>query len=398
MPILRNIGYLATCSSDRQDELNPITDAAIVWDHEHITWVGKDSDLPASSDEQVIDAGGRMVIPGLIDCHTHLVFGGWRVDEFVRRIKGEDYRDIARQGGGIKRSMAQTRAASLDDLVESGLSHLDQMYKLGVVHAECKTGYGLSLEHEIRQLDAARSIDSRHDIRLTQTFLGAHATPPEFGDADAWIDYLISDVLPIVSRRGDVRFADIFIEDGAFNLDQARRYATAAVSMGLHIKVHADQLHDGGGAAFAAEFKATSADHLEFISDAGISALETSGTVAVSLPIASLVLAQPPLPARKLIDAGVPVAVATDFNPGSAPSYDMHLAMWLACTFQRMTPAEALVGATRFAAKAIRRENDLGSVEVGKLASLAIIDDEHPDQWMYHYRQGTCVQTIVRGR
>jgi imidazolonepropionase len=398
MPILRNIGYLATCSSDRQGELNPITDAAIVWDHEHITWVGKDSDLPASNDEQVIDAGGRMVIPGLIDCHTHLVFGGWRSDEFVRRIKGEDYRDIARQGGGIKRSMAQTRAASMDDLVESGLRHLDQMYKLGVVHAECKTGYGLSLEHEIRQLDAARSIDSRHDIRLTQTFLGAHATPPEFEDADAWIDYLISDVLPIVSRRGDVRFADIFIEEGAFNLDQARRYATAAVSMGLHIKVHADQLHDGSGAAFAAEFEATSADHLEFISDAGISALVSSGTVAVSLPIASLVLNQPPLPARKLIDAGVPVAVATDFNPGSAPSYDMHLAMWLACTFQRMTPSEALMGATRYAARAIRRENDLGSVEVGKLASLAIIDDEHPDQWMYHFRQGTCVKTFVRGR
>jgi len=398
MPILRNIGYLATCSSDRQGELNPITNSAIVWDHEHITWVGKDADLPTSNDDQVFDAGGRMVIPGLIDCHTHLVFGGWRSDEFVRRIKGEDYRDIARQGGGIKRSMMQTREASMDDLVARGLKHLDQMYRLGVVHAECKTGYGLSLEHEIRQLDAARAIDSQHDIRLTQTFLGAHATPPEFADADAWIDYLISDVLPIVSRRGDVRFADIFIEDGAFTIEQARRYASAAVSMGLHLKLHADQLHDGGGAAFAAEFNATSADHLEYISDAGISALAASGTVAVSLPIASMVLAQPPLPARKLIEAGVPVAVATDFNPGSAPSYDMHLALWLACTFQRMTPTEALMGATRYAARAIRRENDLGSVEVGKLASLAIIDDEHPDQWMYHYRQGTCVKTIVRGK
>ncbi len=398
MPILRNIGTLATCSTDRQDGLNPITKAAVVWEHEHITWVGKEADLPALKDEQVFDAGGRMVIPGLIDCHTHLVFGGWRSDEFVRRIQGEDYREIARQDGGIRRSMTQTREASMDELVDRGLTHLDQMYHLGVVHAESKTGYGLSLEHEIRQLDAARSIDARHAVRLTQTFLGAHATPPEFKDADAWIDYLIDEVLPIVSRRGDVRFADVFVEDGAFTVEQARRYLRAAVSMGLHVKVHADQLHDGDGAALAAEFKATSADHLEYVSDAGIAALASAGTVAVSLPIASMVLAQPPLPARKLIEAGVPVAVATDFNPGSAPSYDMHLALWLACTFQRMTPSEALMGATRYAARAILRENDLGSIEQGKLASMAIIDDEHPDQWLYHYRQGTCVKTFVRGR
>jgi imidazolonepropionase len=398
MPILRNIGYLARCSGPNQHDDAALKHAAVVWDHEHITWVGKETNLPALNDEQVFDAGGRMVIPGLIDCHTHLVFGGWRSDEFVRRIKGEDYREIAKQGGGIRRSMTQTREANMDELVDRGLTHLDQMYRLGVVHAECKTGYGLSLEHEIRQLDVARSIDSRHAVRLTQTFLGAHATPPEFKDADAWIDHLIDEVLPIVSRRGDVRFADIFVEDGAFSVEQARRYLKAAVSMGLHVKVHADQLHDGDGAALAAEFKATSADHLEYVSDAGIAALASAGTVAVSLPIASMVLAQPPLPARKLIDAGVPVAVATDFNPGSAPSYDMHLALWLACTYQRMTPSEALMGATRYAARAILRENDLGSIEAGKLASLAIIDDENPDQWLYHYRQGTCVKTFVRGR
>ena len=398
MPILRNIGYLATCSADRQDGLNPITKAAVVWEHEHITWVGKETNLPALNDEQVFDAGGRMVIPGLIDCHTHLVFGGWRSDEFVRRIQGEDYSAIAASGGGIRRTMQQTREASLEELVQRGIEHLDQMFQLGVVHVECKTGYGLSLEEEIRQLDAARAIDAGHPVRLTQTFLGAHAVPPEFRDADAWIDYLVAEVMPLVARRSDVRFADIFVEKGAFTADQARRYLRAAAELDFGLKLHVDQLSDGDGAAIAAEMGAVSADHLEYVNEDGIMALAKSGTVAVSLPIASMVLAKPPLPARKLMEAGVPVAVATDFNPGSAPSYDMHLAMWLGCTYQRMTPAEALMGATRYAARAILRENDLGSIEAGKLASLAIIDDENPEQWLYHYRQGTCVKTFVRGR
>jgi imidazolonepropionase len=399
MPVLRNIGYLARCSGPNQSDDRGLRDAAVIWDQEHITWVGQEKDLPASlPDQPEFDAGGAMVIPGLIDCHTHLVFGGWRSDEFVRRIQGEDYSAIAASGGGIRRTMQQTREASLEELVQRGIEHLDQMFQLGVVHVECKTGYGLSLEEEIRQLDAARAIDAGHPVRLTQTFLGAHAVPPEFQSADTWIDYLIAEVMPLVARRSDVRFADIFVEKGAFTADQARRYLRAAAELGFGLKLHVDQLSDGDGAALAAEMGAVSADHLEYVNEDGIMALAKSGTVAVSLPIASMVLAKPPLPARKLMEAGVPVAVATDFNPGSAPSYDMHLAMWLGCTYQRMTPAEALMGATRYAARAILRENDLGSIEAGKLASLAIIDDENPEQWLYHYRQGTCVKTFVRGR
>jgi len=398
MPILRNIAYLARCSGPHQGDDAALMHAAVVWDDEHITWVGQEKDLPAGlTDQPEFDAGGAMVIPGLIDCHTHLVFGGWRSDEFVRRIQGEDYTAIAASGGGIRRTMQQTREAGLDQLVQRGIHHLDQMFRLGVVHVECKTGYGLSLEEEIRQLDAARAIDAGHPIRLTQTFLGAHALPPEFTSADAWIDYLIAEVMPLVARRSDVRFADIFVEKGAFTRDQARRYLKAANELGFGLKLHVDQLSDGDGAALAVEMGAVSADHLEYVNDAGIRALASSGTVAVSLPIASMVLAKPSLPARKLIQAGIPVAVATDFNPGSAPSYDMHLAMWLACTFQRMTPVESLMGATRYAARAIGREHDLGSVEVGKLASMAVIEAESPDHWMYHYRQGTCVKTIVRG-
>lgn len=399
MPILRNISYLARCSGSHQGDDAALKNAAVVWDHEHITWVGLEKDLPAGmSDQPEFDAGGAMVIPGLIDCHTHLVFGGWRDDEFVRRIQGEDYSAIAASGGGIRRTMQQTREASMDDLVQRGIDHLDQMIRLGVVHVECKTGYGLSLEEEIRQLDAARAIDAGHPVRLTQTFLGAHAVPPEFGSPDGWIDYLIAEVMPLVARRSDVRFADIFVEKGAFTLDQARRYLRAAADFGFGLKLHVDQLSDGDGAALAAEMGAVSADHLEYVNEDGIRALAKSGTVAVSLPIASMVLAKPSLPARKLIEAGVAVAVATDFNPGSAPSYDLHLAMWLACTFQRMRPVESLMGATRYAARAIGREHDLGSIEVGKLASMAVIEAENPDMWMYHYRQGTCVGTFVRGR
>ncbi len=399
MPILRNIGYLARCSGPNQHDEDALKHAAVVWDHEHITWVGQEKDLPTGlPDQPEFDAGGAMVIPGLIDCHTHLVFGGWRTDEFVRRIKGEDYTIIAASGGGIRRTMQQTREASLEELVQRGIEHLDRMIQLGVVHVECKTGYGLSLEEEIRQLDAARAIDAGHPVRLTQTFLGAHAVPPEFQSADAWIDYLIAEVMPLVARRSDVRFADIFVEKGAFTADQARRYLRAAAELGFGLKLHVDQLSDGNGAALAAEMGAVSADHLEYVNEDGIKALAKSGTVAVSLPIASMVLAKPSLPARKLMEAGVPVAVATDFNPGSAPSYDMHLAMWLACTYQRMTPVESLMGATRYAARAIGREHDLGSIEVGKLASMAIIEAEHPDEWMYHYRQGTCVRTFVRGK
>jgi len=263
MPILRNIAYLARCSGSHQGEDAALTRAAVVWEDEHITWVGQEKELPAGLlDQPEFDAGGAMVIPGLIDCHTHLVFGGWRTDEFVRRIQGEDYTAIAASGGCIRRTMQLPREAGLDQLVQRGIHHLDQMVRLGVVHVECKTGYGLSLEEEIRQLDAARAIDAGHPVRLTQTFLGAHAVPPEFLSADAWIDFLIAEVLPLVARRSDVRFADIFVEKGAFTRDQAHRYLKAAAELGFGLKLHVDQLSDGDGASLAAQMGAVSADHL----------------------------------------------------------------------------------------------------------------------------------------
>lgn len=399
MPLLRNIGFLATCTGPGQDGIAEIRDAALVWLGDTLMWAGPERDLPAHyRGMDTFDAEGLMVIPGLIDCHTHLIFGGWRSDEFKRRLLGEDYRAIAASGGGIRKTMRQTRAADLESLVQAATRHLDGMMRLGVTTVECKTGYGLSLNAEVRQLDAARAADAVHPIRLVQTFLGAHAVPPEFDDGDAWIDHLIQNILPIISRRGDVRFADIFVEDGAFTPVQAKRYLQAARQMGLHVKLHVDQLHDGDGAALAAKMGAVSADHLEYVNEKGIQAMTESGTVAVSLPIASLVLAQPSMPARALIEAGVPVAVATDFNPGSAPSYDLHLAMWLACTFQRMTPAEALMGATHIAAKALQMEHEIGSLQPGLRADFALIDAPDVDHWLYHFRPGTCKAVWTGGK
>lgn len=399
MPLLRNIGYLATCDGVGQNGVAAIRNAAVVWLGDTIMWVGPEAELPPHYlGMETFDAQGLMVIPGLIDCHTHLIFGGWRSDEFQRRLRGEDYRAIAAEGGGIRKTMRQTRKASLESLVKSATTHLDAMLRLGVTTVECKTGYGLSLDAEVRQLDAARAADAVHPIRLVPTFLGAHAVPPEFDSADAWIDHLIQDILPIVSRRGDVRFADVFVEDGAFTAEQAERYLIAAKEMGLQPKLHVDQLHDGNGGALSAKMKAVSADHLEYVNAEGIRAMAEAGTVAVSLPIASLVLAQPALPARALIDAGVPVAVATDFNPGSAPSYDLHLALWLACTFQRMTPAEALMGATTIAAQALQMEHEIGSLRPGLRADLALIDAPDVDHWLYHFRSDTCKAVWTGGK
>jgi imidazolonepropionase len=398
MPVLRNIGYLATCASSQPGELQPLQQAAIAWQGDRIRWIGDTKAIPPQYlEEEIYEAHGAMVIPGLVDSHTHLVFGGWRTDEFKRRLMGEQYGTIAAEGGGIRKTMRQTREADFDALVERGVKALDGMLRLGVVHAECKTGYGLSLEHEIRQLDAARFIDARHPIRLTQTFLGAHTLPPEYSSNQEYIQYLIEEVLPVVARRSDVPFVDIFVEHGAFSLADAERYFKAAQTFGFKLKIHAEQFHESGSVTLACAYRAVSADHLEFISDAGIEAMARSGTVAVSLPIASLVLQQPPIPARKLIDKGIPVAVATDYNPGSAPSYDLHLALWLACTYQRMSPAEALMGATRYAARAIGLEHVLGSIEVGKLASFALIDAENPDFWLYHYRPETCKAVVTSG-
>jgi imidazolonepropionase len=402
VPILRQIGRAATCRAEgSQADIHPIAQAALVWEGDSIIWIGEERDLPphyADSGMPSEDAGGRLLVPGLVDCHTHLAFGGWRADEFERRLRGESYLDIARSGGGIASTVRATRAASQEALVDRARQTLDAMARLGVTTVECKSGYGLDVENELKLLEVYRTLGCSHPLRIVPTFLGAHVVPAEFKDRrDAYVDLLCAELIPEIARRGLARFCDVFVEDTAFTLSDARRIFSAAREHGLRAKLHADQLHDSGGAALAAEVRAVSADHLECVSDRGIAALRDAGVVAVSLPIATLYLRVNPLPARALITAGVPVAVATDFNPGSAPSYHLPFAMMLACTLQRMTPAEALKGATIIAARAIGLEASVGSLEPGKSADFALIAAPDEAHWLYHFQPNVCVNTWARG-
>lgn len=400
MPLLANIGCLATCRPEGpQGELHVVPHAALAWEGDRIRWVGPEHDLPPQlAGLPREDAGGRLVIPGLVDCHTHLAFGGWRADEFEQRILGATYLDIAARGGGIASTVRRTRAASTEHLLDRCRGHLAAMARLGVTTVEAKSGYGLSLDDELRLLEVYARLAAVHAQLIVPTLLAAHVVPPEYRDRrDAYVRLVVEEIIPAVARRGLARYCDVFVEEGAFPVAEARRIFAAGRAHGLVPKLHADQLSECGGAELAAEVGAASADHLERISEAGIRSLAEAGVVAVSLPFASLYLNVAPLPARRLIEAGVPVAVATDFNPGSAPSYHLPMALTLACTLQRMTPAEALKGATTIAARAIGCQDQVGSLEPGRRADFAVIDAESVEHWLYHLRANACVRTVAAG-
>ncbi len=399
MPVLRNIGMLATCRDEgAQDNIHPIYDAAVAWEGSTIRWVGHDVHLPATwaGDDQ-FDVGGRLVVPGLVDCHTHLAFAGWRDNEFEARLLGKSYLEIAREGGGILGTVEKTRNATVDDLVSRSERFLNAMMGLGVTTVEAKSGYGLTVAAELKQLRVYRNLQRKHSARIVPTFL-AHVVPPEYrDDRGEYLRLLTRVLLPEVASERLAEFCDVFVEDTAFTIDEAKEIFEAASHLGLGLKIHADQFADTGGAALAASMGATSADHLESVSNASIAALAKSGTVAVTLPISALYMGLPAAPARRLLDAGVPVAVATDFNPGSAPSYHLPFAMTLACVQQRMTPNEVLKGVTSVAARTLRLENELGSIEEGKLADLVVVDSTSPAEWLYHLRANAVVATIARG-
>ena len=401
MPILRNIGILYTCeSSGGQGEAHPIEAAAMVWRDGLIEWVGEEASMPEEyTQEAQLDAGGGLVAPGLVDCHTHLAFGGWRSDEFESRALGQGYLEIARAGGGIASTMRKTREASEEQLVEKALPMLREMTTLGITTVECKSGYGLALDSELKLLRVYRRLNSLQPVRLVPTLLAAHTVPPEFTqDRQGYVQMIIRELLPIVADEALARFCDVFVEDGAFTIEEAEVVLGAAKQYGLLPKLHVDQLVDGGGAELAARVGAISADHLEFAAPRGIEAMSEAGVTAVSLPFATFNLRQPPMPARAFIEARVPVAVATDFNPGSAPSYHLPAAMYMACVMQRMTPAEALKGATLYGARAVGLDREIGSLEPGKRANLVVVEAEDVNQWISHLRPTAVTKTIIGGQ
>ena len=350
-----------------------------------IAYAGPRAAAPAMDAAEVHDCQRRWVTPGLIDCHTHLVHGGNRAQEFELRLAGASYEEIARAGGGILSTVAATRQASETSLVETALPRLDALIAEGVTTVEIKSGYGLTVESELRQLRAARQLGRIRPVRIATTFLGAHAVPPEFGaDPDGYVALLCDRLLPRVVAENLADAVDAFCETIAFSPEQIARLFDAAAAAGLPVKLHAEQLSNSHGAALAARYGALSADHLEHLDGAGVAAMARAGTVATLLPGAFYFTRETVLPPiAALREAGVPMALATDCNPGTAPLTSLLLAMNMGATLFRLTVEECLAGVTRNAARALGLLERIGTIEPGKSCDLAIWDVEHPSELVY---------------
>jgi imidazolonepropionase len=382
--------------------LGIVEKGAVLARHGRIVHAGPEAELPAdvSDGGESVDCGGRWITPGLIDCHTHLVFAGDRAAEFELRLNGASYEAIARAGGGILATVRATRAASEDDLVRASLPRLDSLLSEGVTTVEVKSGYGLDLETEARQLRAARGLGRLRPVSVATTFLGAHALPPEAeGDKDRYIDQVVAEMLPALTSEGLVDAVDGFCETIAFSPEQIARVFRSAGELGVPVRLHADQLSNSHGAALAARFGALSADHLEHADEDGAAAMRRAGTVAVLLPGAFYFLRETKLPPvetfRRL---GVPMAVGTDLNPGTSPLGSLLLAMNMAATLFRLTVDECLAGVTREAARALGRLDAIGTLTPGKWCDLAIWDIDRPAELVYRIGFNPLHQRYWRGR
>lgn len=402
--VVRHIGELATPTGSTarhgsaMSMISVIPDAAIIVDVETIVWAGPASQMPRldGPPPETIDAHGGSVIPGFVDSHTHFIFGGFRTDEFFWRASGIPYMEIHRRGGGIANSVSATRSASLPDLIASGAVRLEKMLELGVTTVEGKSGYGLDLDTELRQLEAMKALDSRQPVDIVPTFLGPHSIPAEFkGQPGAYIDFVVNEVLPLVRSSNLARFCDVFCEKDVFELEDSRRYLKAARDAGFGLKLHADEIERLGGAGLAAEMRAISADHLLKASAEDLAAMSAAGVVATCLPLTAFTLKEPYADARSMIDMGLAVALATDLNPGSCYSQSIPLSAALAVLYMRMSMEEVLTALTLNGAAAVGLAEDRGSLEPGKLADMLILNA--PSYRHLAYNVGmNCVDTVIK--
>ncbi len=376
-----NIARLLTMN----DNDDVVSDAALRCDAGVIVDCGPRGSLLPIPGEQVIDLGGRAVLPGLVESHTHIVYGGQRQLDFAERCAGVSYEDIARRGGGIQTTVRATRAATEDELVELALPRLDALMASGATTVEVKSGYGLDTESELKMLRAIRRLDELHPVDVMSTFLGAHAVPTAFGaDRESYLDEVVNEMIPEVGRQRLASFCDVFCESAAFSLDESRRVLEKGLEHGLRPKVHAEQLSAAGGARLAAELGAVSADHLEFAGAADIAAMAKSGTVATLLPGSTLFLGMKRYaPARAFLDGGVEVALSTDCNPGSSNTTNLFLMGTLACTQMGMSPAQALRALTRGGARALGIEEKTGHLAPGARADFVVLDGPNEVDALY---------------
>ena len=393
---------LATMAPGASAPYGVVDPGAIAVVGDRIAWIGPMNALPESGSEgaQRHDAHGAWITPGLIDCHTHLVYAGSRATEFEQRLEGVSYEEVARRGGGIVSTVKATREASEDRLAEFALDRLGPLLAEGVTTVEVKSGYGLDVDTEVRQLRVARRLGRDAPVDVVTTFLGAHVVPPEYrGRTDAYVDFVCAESLPAAAEAGLADAVDAFCERMAFSVAQTERIFEAAAALGLPVKLHAEQLSDQGGAALAARFGAQSADHLEHVSETSVAAMAEAGTVAVLLPGAFYFLRETKVPPVESFRAhGVPMALATDSNPGSSPVGSLLLMLSMGCTFFRLTPEEALAGVTRHAAAALGRAELAGTLETGKRADFVLWDIDHPAELAYRIGVNPCREVVRAGR
>jgi imidazolonepropionase len=400
--IIKNSTQLVTCSGfsakrgRAMSDLGVIENGTVVVTDGIISYVGRlpyEKAVDHPENYEIIDASGKAILPGFIDSHTHLVFGGYREEEFAWRMRGDSYMSIMNRGGGIYNTVNATREASFEELKSAAKNRLDKMLAMGVTTVEAKSGYGLDKETELKQLRVLKELNAEHPVDIVSTYLGAHAVPKGYSESD-YIDFMLKEVLPVVREENLAECCDIFCEKGVFSMEESRRFLLTAKDMGFKLKIHADEIVTTGGAELAAELNALSADHLLQASDKGIEALANSLTVATLLPCTAFSLKEDYAKGRQMIDSGCAVALATDYNPGSSFTSSIPLTIALACIYMKLSPEEAVTGLTINAAAALGKADSIGSIDVGKKGNMIIL--EYPSYKFLPYHVGmNCVERVL---